>query len=237
MKKIKKISINSKYRNHKKNITNIIFIIGLIAGIYALSQTIYDYVLESYKVPIEGTVREQEYITEDTSLIKVEYTVNRIEYSQSFVTKEDVTVNDIYEVIYNKNNPAVTVKNEHIIEVTAGVVIFILCMLLSLKDFVVNLLRNKKINKYKTEGILIKANIQEIMVNTKARRFNKMKPFVIRLMYLNPQDGNNYIYKTENIYEDIRSTIERNEIKTVDIYINKQNTNDYYIDLDSILKV
>lgn len=237
MKKIKNISINSKYRNHKKNITNIIFIIGLIAGIYALSQTIYDYVLESYKVPVEGTVREQEYLTEDTSLIKVEYTVNRIEYSQSFVTKEDVTVNDKYEVIYNKNNPAVTVKNEHIIEVTAGVVIFILCMLLSLKDFVVNLLRNKKINKYKTEGILIKANIQEIMVNTKARRFNKMKPFVIRLMYLNPQDGNSYIYKTENIYEDIRSTIERNEIKTVDIYINKQNTNDYYIDLDSILKV
>ncbi len=236
MKRIKEISINSSYRRLKQSIINTIFIIGIICCLYALFQSIYDYIQEQNKITIIGTVKEVQF-GEKTSTIKVGYTVNRIDYIQTITTDEDVTVNDKYQVVYNKNNPALTIKNEHIIEISISLSIFAISMAISLQDFIKGLLKTKKINKYKTEGIYIRANIQEVMINTKAHKYKKHHPYIIRLSYYNPQDGQTYIYKSENIYEDIKSTIERNNTKTVDVYLNKENTNDYYIDLDSILKV
>ena len=232
----KETGINSEYNNFKKLIVSLLFIIGTIAGLYAIITFILDAIAENNKVFITGTVTEVKYEDKNT-IIKVDYEVQRVKYYQQIKTKENLTVNDQYEITYNKNNPSLPVNNEHSIEIAVGASILAIIYALTINDMIIIILKNKRINKFKTEGILIKANIQEILINTKAIRFKGRRPYIIRLSYVNPQNGKTYIYKSENIYEDIKSTIERNNIQTVDVYLNKDNTDKYYIDLNSIFRI
>lgn len=229
----KEIGINSEYNNFKKFIVLILFIIGTVAGLYAIITFTLDTLAEKNKVIITGTITEVKY-EDKTTILKVEYEVQRVKYSQQIKTKENLTVNDKYELTYNKNNPALPVNNEHAIEIATCTSVLAIIYALTINDMIIIMLKNKRINKFKTEGILIKAGIQEVLINTKALRFKGRRPYIIRLSYINPQDGKTYIYKSENIYEDIKSTIERNNIQTVDVYLDKSNTNKYYIDLNSI---
>ena len=89
----------------------------------------------------------------------------------------------------------------------------------------------QRIKRLKKKGILIKASIQEVLVVNKDRGKN---PYKIRASYINPQDNKNYIYISEEEETDLKDLVSRNNIRSIDVYINPKNTEDYYVDIESI---
>jgi hypothetical protein len=98
--------------------------------------------------------------------------------------------------------------------------------------YIKNLFIKLRINKLKKKGILIKANIQEVLVVNKNRGKN---PYKIRASYNNPKDGKVYIFISEEEVTDLKDLVSRKNIQSIDVYINPNNTQDYYVDLESIM--
>ena len=88
-----------------------------------------------------------------------------------------------------------------------------------------------RITKLKKNGIMINATIQEALVVPKDKGKN---PYKIRAQYLNPQDNKTYFYESEETETDLKDLVSRKGLTTIPVYINSKNTDDYYVDLDSI---
>ena len=60
-------------------------------------------------------------------------------------------------------------------------------------------------------------------------------PYKIRASYNNPKDGKVYIFISEEEVTDLKDLVSRKNIQRIDVYINPNNTQDYYVDLESIM--
>ena len=61
-----------------------------------------------------------------------------------------------------------------------------------------------------------------------------MNPYKIRACYNNPQDNKNYFFVSEEEETDLKDLVSKNNIQYINVYINKKNTDDYYVDIESI---
>ena len=73
--------------------------------------------------------------------------------------------------------------------------------------------------------------IQEVLVVPKNKGKN---PYKIRAEYLNPKDNKTYFYESEEVKTDLKDIVSKKNIKTIPVYINPKNTNDYYVDVEVI---
>ena len=108
-----------------------------------------------------------------------------------------------------------------------GCLILLIGLILQSKYILINM----RIKKLKKKGIMVKANIQEVLVVNKSTGKN---PYRIRALYNNPQNSKDYMFISEEEKEDLKDLVTRNNIKTINVYINPRNTEDYYVDIESI---
>lgn len=212
------------------------FIIMIVISVFLLIMGLIEYnqvnsEKEAYGV-VEATVNEIK-VNGDRTIVGFEYYLNEKYYFSSVTTEESFEVGNKQKIYYLKNNPEICkihLKNlfKTIIYLVSGGLLLILILIIYIKNLFIKL----RINKLKKKGILIKANIQEVLVVNKNRGKN---PYKIRASYNNPKDGKVYIFISEEEVTDLKDLVSRKNIQSIDVYINPNNTQDYYVDLESIM--
>lgn len=96
---------------------------------------------------------------------------------------------------------------------------------------------NMKYRKYtkitNNKGIKIDAKIVGIEVDTNVEE-NHVNPFYVVCNAVNPITNKEENYRSENMWFDVRKIIEENNIMTLPVSIDKNNSNNYYVDISSL---
>ncbi len=95
--------------------------------------------------------------------------------------------------------------------------------------------RKKKDNYLKENGELIYADYVETIINT-SYTVNGRHPYNIICTWKNPRDNKVYTFKSKNIWENPKYSIENKNLKLIPVYINPDNIKKYVIDIDSVME-
>ncbi len=171
-------------------------------------------------------------INDNNRTVTFKYDVNGKTYSSNITTEENLEIGNTKEIYYDKNTPEnskikLMTMFKSILILVVGTLIVIFGLFLSMKS----MLAKGRIKRLKKKGILINAPIQEVVVVPKDKGKN---PYKIRTQYLNPQDNKTYFFESEETSKDLKDIVSKKQIKSVPVYINSKNTDDYYVDIDSL---
>jgi len=227
--------MKDKIIENRKKTTTIFTIIAILLFISSLSLIIYDFVLEQSALNISCKITSIDY-SGGKSTAHVKYTVSNTDYENVISLPDDseYTINDMTQIKINMKNPRQQISNNHYL---IALIIFLISLLLgiiNLPKFIKNAKRNKRVKELKKLGFYIKATPLEIFANNKGKKYKKIYPYRLRCQYLNPQDNKQYLFESEDTFLNLQEIIRTNNATTVNVYINKTNTNDYYVDLSSL---
>lgn len=94
---------------------------------------------------------------------------------------------------------------------------------------------NNKRNLIST-GEKIEAEFVEVILNEFIMNNNR-NPYIITCKWKDPINGETYLFKTENIWNDPSDIIKKKNIKTFTVYIDKNNKKQYFVNLDNLYEV
>lgn len=228
----------NKY-NLKDNALLTIFMVILMTG---LSLVLYggylmadDYLLEKKAVKTTARIEEMNY-NQKPYIAKVTYEASGEKYEQSIeIEREDASVNDYIELKYDGTNPGKLIYNNHTTQAIIVASIGVVLLIIGIKEVIDNTKKRKDITELKKSGIFITATIKDVFIDKNQKTYKGQYPYRIRAEYLNPSDNQLYLFDSENYYEDLKSIIENNNIQTISVYINRDNTNVYYVDVEPLL--
>lgn len=170
-----------------------------------------------YKVFVSYTVEGKEY----ESILKIHY--------PNFYEGKEI------EIYYDKNDPTK-------LGMKSSDLILIIFPLFGLVFFIIGVIgifvktNNKKLEKkLKENGKLIYADYVKTVLN-EAFSVNKKHPYNIICEWNNPEDNEKYTFKSKNMWINPEKLIEEKNIKTLPVYINLENKNQYFIDIDILAK-
>lgn len=103
--------------------------------------------------------------------------------------------------------------------------------LIGLPILVVCTLHDRFKDKMIERGTYVIANITNISRNPNLI-INGVCPWVIECDFYDPDTRITHSFRSENVMEDPSNYIEGNEVK---VYINPDNLDEYYVDLDSVI--
>ena len=234
---LKKIitNINIDIKKIKLYSSIILLTIGIILFLIVIYFTITDYIQQTNSVTYNATITALNY-QNNNYIAQIKYSVEGKNYEKTIKIKEkNVTVNDLYTIKYNKNNPNILVSNNHILYIAITIPLNIILIKCGAAYLIEKRKQTKQIINLKNNGILIYANIDEIFINNKTYKIKGKYPYKIRLKYLNPQDNQIYSFDSTEFYEDIPNLIKEKNLNTLPVYIDRTNTSNYYVDLSSII--
>ena len=212
-------------------IFTIISIIGLIAGIGLF---VYDYNLEQRAININARITALDY-KDGSYKATVKYKVDKESYNQVVkITNDAYTVNDEVPIKYDIENPGKLINNNHFIIAISLIALSLLILLASIKGTIKNVKRSTNIKHLLTKGIYVQANISEIIVDNKGRKNNGKYPYKLRAKFTNPLDNQIYTYDSESTYLDLNAIIKQYNNQLILVYLDKNNTSNYYVDLNSL---
>ena len=226
-------------KNIKKS-SIVLMIITLLSGIGLIFSTglfIKDAYLETIAVSIEAKVLSIDY-NNSKKYATITYNVDGIDYVLSTPlssSQEDVAVNENLTIKYNINNPIVAIYNEHLITIIEIAFISLLGLLFTINKSLKTIRNIKYLKNLKLNGIKLNATITDIYVDVNAPKKASSFPYRLRAKYLNPQDQKEYSFDSDYVYNDLK-TIIKNSSKTITVYLDRNNTNIYYVDLNSLTK-
>ena len=212
-------------------IFTIISIIGLIAGVGLF---VYDYNLEQRAININAKITALDY-KDGSYKATVKYKVDKESYNQVVtITNDAYTVNDEVPIKYDIENPGQLINNNHYIIAIPLIALSLLILLASIKGTIKNIKRSSNIKHLLTKGIYVQANISEIIVDNKGRKNKGKFPYKLRAKFTNPLDNQVYTYDSESTYLDLNAIIKQYNNQLILVYLDKNNTSNYYVDLDSL---
>lgn len=148
-------------------------------------------------------------------------------YSSSFKEGKEI---DIY---YDKDNPnEIGSKSINLVFLVFPAIGIIFIIISGIGIYFK--IKNKNLEKkLKENGTVIYANYIETIVNT-GYSVNGRNPYNIICEWNNPEDNKKYILKSKNIWVNPEFLITQKNIKTLPVYINMKNKNQYVIDINSL---
>lgn len=215
----------------KKKISLLIILVGI--GILVYGYLEYNKYQEEQNRYIKISAKvDTVQINDDNRTVTFKFDVNGTTYSSNITTNEDLEIGNTKEIYYEKNSPENTKMNlltifKSLIILLVGTVITLFGLFLCMKS----LLAKSRIKSLKKKGILINATIQEALVVPKDKGKN---PYKIRAQYLNPLDNKTYFFESEETEMDLKDIVSKKRLNTIPVYLNKKNTDDYYVDIDSL---
>lgn len=111
------------------------------------------------------------------------------------------------------------------------IVIMMLLLILNLYFIYTNKKRSKTANIFKTTGRKVEAEITKIDIDMKTTVLNK-HPHFIDCRWVDPMTGKEYTHTIKNIWVDPYSVLAGR--KTIDVYIDRQNPDKYFMDIDFV---
>ena len=156
-----------------------------------------------------------------------EYTKTLSEYSSSYYEGKEITVN------IDKNNPDKVItdvsKFLSLIFVGLGGVLTLAGGI----GFFVMIKNKSKAKKLKEAGNFLPIPISEVRLNQNLT-VNGVNPYNIICYWLNPADGIEYKFKSENLYFNPNPAIEALGIKELNVYFDIANPKKYYVDVEEL---
>lgn len=92
--------------------------------------------------------------------------------------------------------------------------------------------KHKITQKVYDEGKYVLAEIVAIKQNMNVS-INGVHPCYVECKFINPDDNQEYIFKSRNYTENLDRLINNKEVK---VYINPDNLEDYYVDIEELLR-
>ena len=151
--------------------------------------------------------------------------------SSNFNSNNDYKIND-HVIIYYKNTDKVYLHrdNPSILIISFISLILIILLLVLTKERKVNIAKkNKRILKSKK---MIEARISNIIRNDK----NNTKYYNIICKWNNPEDNREYTFNSEDLEFDPTITLNILHKNTINVYLDKNDYNKYYVDVREIKK-
>ncbi len=219
---------------NKRLISYILTILSILTLIAGLSLIYYDYSLEQKAININAEIISINY-ENGVNKATVKYKVDKEVYQQTVkINDATLTVKDEVPIKYDMNNPGNLINNNHLIIYTPLIVISILLFIFTIGTTVKNIKRSSNIKFLTTKGIYVTANISELIVDTKGKMYKGKHPYRLRAKYINPTDNQLYTFDSENTYLDLAAITKKYNNQVVVVYLDKNNTSNYYVDLDSL---
>lgn len=210
--------------------------IGTILLIISLSLIVYNFNLEQRAINISATIKSIDYNTKKRNST-IEYKVEDKTYTKiiSLKDNEKLTVTDKVIIRYDKNNPNKLINTEYIILTIFFLIVSSIISLLIGLNKTIKLLKNKKnINYLKKDGLFIECLITELIINNTIKQYKGKYPYKLRCKYLNPKDNKEYIFESDNTYINLQEIINQYNKRSIIVYIDKNNTSNYHVDLKSL---
>lgn len=218
----------------KRTISYIITIIAVIAMVIGLGLMLYDYNLEQRAININATITSLDY-QNGANKATVKYEVDRESYRQEItLSKDGYSVNDEVPIKYDINNPGQLINNNHFIIAASAIGISLVLLLFSLRSTIKNIKRSNNIKYLAKKGIYVEATISEVIVDNKLKKHKELFPYKLRAKYNNPIDNKIYTFDSEPTYIDLNAVIKKYNNQVVLVYLDKNNTNNFFVDLDSL---
>ncbi len=222
------VIINKRLINY---ILTILSILTLVAG---LSLVYYDYDLEKRAININAEIISLDYENGVNKAI-VKYKVDKEVYQQTVkINDATLTVKDEVPIKYDMNSPGNLIDNNHFIISIPLIVLAIILFTISIGKTIKNIKRFSNIKFLTTKGIYVIANISELIVDTKGKKYKGKHPYRLRAKYTNPTDNQMYAFDSENTYMNLNEIIKKYNNEVIVVYLDKNNTSNYYVDLDSL---
>lgn len=136
--------------------------------------------------------------------------------------------NGYITVIYDKNNPNKSFIKNQAITALAMTIVGVVFSILGLVIYLVLRSYVKKKNYLLKNGKRIEAKIDKVSINN-AIHFKGKNPYQIELSYKNGNETYHFIH-TE-LWFDVKQLIEEKKLKTVEVIVDKDDYNNYYINL------
>ncbi len=99
--------------------------------------------------------------------------------------------------------------------------------------FITPIIKGKKQKELLEQGEMVRADIVEIALN-RAYSVNGRHPYYISCRWRNPENGQYYLFRSENLWYNPQDLLEEKQLKTLPVYLAPKNYKKYYICLDEI---
>ena len=221
----------------RRKTTNIIFTLLSFALLaYTIYRGVNDYMLEQKAVSVDAKINS---LSPGTfgNLASLTYEVEGKEYTKNGVSlglKKNLAVGDTTKIKYDINNPSVLIHNDHLILLAVTGSLSLILLATCLPTRIKTMKKESNIANLKKTGLKITANIQDLILNNRAKKSKGRFPYRLRARYYNPTDQKEYLFESMDTYVNINEIISKYQTKTVQVYIDKTNTSNYYMDLDSL---
>lgn len=210
-------------------------LIGFVLLCISIYFIVFDINRNNNSVSTKATVHQVDF-NGSNYVVSISYTANNQKIDKTIIyNAESVTVNDFLDIKYNKDNPDDLITTNHLKEILITTPISLILLIGTTIIVLKKKTKEDKIGRLKQTGILIYADIEGIFVNNNAKKRKGKLPYHIKAQYINPQDSQIYTYISEDYYEDLLMLTSSKTITKVPVYINPNNTSEYYMDLIYIL--
>ena len=178
--------------------------------------------ISSYK-DRDGEEENEVYVSYTIAGKKYESKLNG--YSSNFYEGKEI------EIYYDKDNPnKIGMKSLDKLFVIIPSIGAIFCVM-GIGGIIISLKRSKDIRYLKENGTVIYANYVKTVANT-LYAINGRNPYNIICEWENQIDGEKYVFKSENVWENPEDIIRQRNIKQFSVYINSQDLSKYAVDID-----
>ena len=82
------------------------------------------------------------------------------------------------------------------------------------------------------QGTKVDAQILDVKVNLMVQR-RRQHPYVIHCSWQDPETGNDYFFRSDNLWRDPGPTIQEQKLKTLPVYLNPERKRNYLISLSA----
>lgn len=208
--------------------------IGIVLLSLAIYFSISDYKEEQLADKTEATISSISYDKKDYKAV-VKYVVDGNSYEGEIKVSKSDAVSDKKIIKYNKDDPSKIIDNNHILFIFIGGAIGLVMIIRSFIYIIPYLLNILMIKNIRKKGYYIDAYLDEVYINSKARKILGFYPYRIKLKYVNPADGNILVFDSQDSYADLKQIVEDYNVTTLPVFVDNKNPNKYYVDLDIIL--
>ena len=167
--------------------------------------------------------------------VYVEFEVDGIRYSGKLdLYHSGMKEGDDVTVYYNKSDPNDFRSNFATGPITIGLIAFGgVFAIIGITYIAIEIKKNKEANKIKNNGLLINA---EVIGITKNRRIkvNNRHPYIINCRC--EINGELYLFESKNVWYDAPTIFESLQIKEIPVYISRENSKEYYVDIEAYEK-
>ena len=178
---------------------------------------------------------QSEYRNEDIDYnVYVTFNVDgKIYYGELNYYTSSMNIGDQVKIYYDPDNPNNFRSNNFEIGIIIAGIIGFAFTAIGLIFLIINIRKSmvqKRVIKY---NYLIEADIKNVELKSNIS-INGRHPYILIATAISPKNGMLHIFESEYFFEDIKYNLQANNIRKVLVYVNPNNYDKYYVNIDTL---